>query len=462
MLQRMPSVLALALILALGAGASAAPAPPLVVISIDGLGPGYVLHADRYGLRIPNLRRILKEGAFATGVEGVLPTVTYTAHTTLVTGVSPARHGIYYNEPFDPLLLNKGGYCWYSKDIRVPTLWDVASDAGLDVASVDWPVTVGARIRWNIVQYWRTDVADAPGDHELSRLLSTPGLLAEAERTLGPYPSGYAYDVRADRRRVAFDEWLLETRHPGLHLAYFGGLDEELHLSWPGSPEALAVIEEIDGLVGRVRAAAERSGGGQATIAIVSDHSHARTTRELRVNEALRAAGLILLNEAGRPTGWKASAWGSGGSTAIMLEDPADEATRRTVAEVLEKIAALPDSPIQRILDGSQARAEGGFPDAAFVVGVKPDVRISERMEDPVIGPALPLGEHGHLPENIEMDATFLIEGPGIPAGRDLGRVDMRDVAPTLAARLGLHLPDAEGRDRLAAGEAAKPSRTHP
>ena len=34
------------------------------------------------------------------------------------------------------------------------------------------------------------------------------------------------------------------------------------------------------------------------------------------------------------------------------------------------------------------------------------------------------------------------------------GRVDMRDVAPTLAAALGLRLPQAEGRDLL--GKAAR------
>jgi predicted AlkP superfamily pyrophosphatase or phosphodiesterase len=70
---------------------------PVVMISIDGLKPDYVLHADKHGLRIPHLRRFLKEGAFAGGVKGVVPTVTYPSHTTLVTGVSPSRHGISAN-----------------------------------------------------------------------------------------------------------------------------------------------------------------------------------------------------------------------------------------------------------------------------------------------------------------------------------------------------------------------------
>ena len=50
--------------------------------------PDYVLKADEHGLKVPHLRRILKDGAHATGVRGVLPTVTYPSHTTILTGVT--------------------------------------------------------------------------------------------------------------------------------------------------------------------------------------------------------------------------------------------------------------------------------------------------------------------------------------------------------------------------------------
>ena len=48
-----------------------------------------------------------------------------------------------------------------------------------------------------------------------------------------------------------------------------------------------------------------------------------------------------------------------------------------------------------------------------------------------------------------ELHASFFIAGPGIPAGKSLGEVDMRDIAPTLAAILGVRLPRAEGRNLL-------------
>ena len=94
------SVLAL-LLLVIAAGGRA-PAAPLLMISVDGLKPEYVLDADVHGLKIPFLRSLMRGGAYARGVTGVWPTVTYPSHTTLLTGLSPAEHGIYNNLEFDP------------------------------------------------------------------------------------------------------------------------------------------------------------------------------------------------------------------------------------------------------------------------------------------------------------------------------------------------------------------------
>src|SRR6185295_1392514 len=123
-------VLLVAAVVAVAGGAAAqqpVQTPLLLMISIDGLRPDYVTAADAHGAKIPNLRRFLKDGAFAQGVVGVIPTVTYPSHTTLITGVSPATHGIFANTVFDPLGQNQSGWYWYAEDIRVATLWDAAA-----------------------------------------------------------------------------------------------------------------------------------------------------------------------------------------------------------------------------------------------------------------------------------------------------------------------------------------------
>jgi hypothetical protein len=92
----------------------------------------------------PFLRRLAAEGTYAEGVIGVWPTVTYPSHTTLVTGVSPAEHGIYANLEFDPEHHFAESWFWCAAQIRVSTLWQAAHRAGKVTASIGWPATVGA------------------------------------------------------------------------------------------------------------------------------------------------------------------------------------------------------------------------------------------------------------------------------------------------------------------------------
>src|SRR5262245_51125043 len=84
--------------------------PHVVMISIDGLRPA-LLRDGR--LAAPTLTRLAASGVYAAGVIGVFPTVTYPSHTTLITGVPPAEHGIYNNHPFDPEDGAESAWYWY-------------------------------------------------------------------------------------------------------------------------------------------------------------------------------------------------------------------------------------------------------------------------------------------------------------------------------------------------------------
>jgi hypothetical protein len=53
------------------------------------------------------------------------------------------------------------------------------------------------------------------------------------------------------------------------------------------------------------------------------------------------------------------------------------------------------------------------------------------------------------LPDLPDLRAAFFLVGPGVPAGKNLGLIDMRDVAPTLAKEAGLTLPTADGTAQL-------------
>ena len=442
MLKRIISFLALALALA-SPGAFAAQRA-IAVISIDGMHPNYVLKADDYGLRIPNLRRLLRDGVHATGVRGVLPTVTYPSHATIVTGVWPAKHGIYANETWDPLRKNQGGWYWYSEDIQAPTLWQAAARAGYIVGSVSWPVTVGAPgVTYNIPEYWRAQTSD---DLKLLRAVSTPGLLQQLQSTAGEYTLNLDAAEAGDRARTRYAIALIRQKGVRFLTLHLAALDHVEHSNGPFSPRAFQALEEIDGMVGQVETAM-REVDPRAAICVVSDHGFGMADHRLNLDVAFIQAGLISLNpKASTPTitDWKAMPWIHSGSAAIILRNPEDRAIRAKVEGLLRRLAADPNSGIDRILDRKAIANLGGAPAAAFWVDMKTSFLIGSALDGPVVEPIASHGVHGYAPTHPELFASFLLAAPDARHGYNLGVIDMRSIAPTLATLLGIPFPSAD------------------
>ncbi len=431
------SILALAL-------PCAAQARPVLMISIDGLRPGDVIEAEQRGLKVPNLRRLLDEGAHAEGVIGVLPTVTYPSHTTLLTGASPAAHGIVNNTTFDPLQINQGGWYWYASDIKVPTLWSAAGAAGLSVGNVHWPVSVGADgIAWNLAQIWRTGHAD---DAKLVAALSTTGLIPELEADTGlVYAQGIDEGIEGDENRGTFALSLIRRHKPDFLTVYFTALDHQQHQDGPDTPGARAVLERIDALVGKV-VAAELVAHGDATIALVSDHGFEPIGHETSLFRAFIDAGLIRLGSDGKVAGWDAMPWPSGGSVAVVLARPEDAALEARVGELLRRLAADPANGIAAVADKAQIAALHANPQASFYLDMQLGWSAAgfAGAEAPLAGTPHYKGTHGYFPTAAHLRSTFIIVGPGIAPGRSLGLIDMRAIAPTLARVLGVKLSGAE------------------
>ncbi|MBB4153074.1 putative AlkP superfamily pyrophosphatase or phosphodiesterase [Sphingomonas jinjuensis] len=431
---------ALAAAFALAMLAAPAAASPVLLISLDGLRPGDIAEAKARGLKLPALTALRDEGAAARGVIGVLPTLTYPSHTTLVTGVAPARHGVVNNLTFDPEQKNQSGWYWYAADVRVPTLWQAAHAAGLRTANVHWPVSVGAAgIDANLPQIWRTGTDD---DAKLLTALATPGLVARLERQVGRrYPQGIDETVEGDAGRVAFAEALLAEK-PQFMTVYLAGIDHAEHQAGPGSLVAKAAIEASDALVGRLVRAA-RAAMPDVTVVVISDHGFLPIDTDINLFRPFIDAGLITLDAKSQVAGWDAMPWLAGGTAAIRLARPDDPALIAKVRGVLATMAADPAYRIARILDRSEiAKAGGG--DAGFVVALKPGSETGRDPAAPIARPSVYKGMHGYVPWEPAMRSTLIVAGPGIPRHGDLGVVDMRGIAPAIARRLGATLAGAE------------------
>lgn len=409
-------------------------APRVILISIDGLMPS--AYTDpALAAYTPNLRALKAQGVWAEGVIGVLPTVTYPSHTTLITGVDPARHGIYDNAIVDPEGRSNGAWYAYADAIKVPTLPMAARARGLRAGAVTWPVTIGMDLDYLAPEYLG---ARHPQSVSMLRVLSSPrDLLSQVERARGK-PFSWPQN---DRDRTDISTFILKTYDPHVFLLHLIELDGAQHDFGPGSPEALQTLTRVDQYVGEVVAAVKAAGrAGQTTIAVASDHGFLPVGRQLQVNAALRKAGLLTVNERGAIVDWKAYFHSSGGSGYVIVKDTAVEAQ---VAALLGELGRDPANGIREIWDRAALKARGAHPDAAFGLDVV-DGFYTGGGHDVLVKPTTSKGGHGFAPDRVALHSSLIMAGPAVHRRGSLGVVQMVQIAPTLARVLDVSLaPDA-------------------
>ena len=113
----------------------------VVLISVERLAHYYM---DEPKAELTTIRQLADEGARATRMKAVLPTVTWPNHTSLATGTTPAKHGVIGNGWLDrssnkPILAIWDAVFGKEEIVQVPTIYDVAKEAGLKTAAVTWP-----------------------------------------------------------------------------------------------------------------------------------------------------------------------------------------------------------------------------------------------------------------------------------------------------------------------------------
>lgn len=423
--------LAASLLLACAA-ALAAPAKHVVLISIDGLRPEFYRQTD---WPTPNLQELAREGRSSDGVRGIFPTLTYPSHTTLVTGVAPAGHGIRYNTRFSP----QGNGLWYvdAADVQAPTLWQALRQAGLTSAAVSWPISKGAPIDYNLPEIWSyTDPYDRTGP--IREHATPPGLFDEVERNA----TGKLRALDLDYRGLAMDEnnsrilaYLLRTYRPSLAAIHLVAADSAQHAVGRSGARVNKALATVDKAVGNILDALKQAGLAADTAVIVTgDHGFAAVHTSLSPNVWLRKAGL--LPDAPGDGNWRARFHAAGGSAFLRLRDPGDDAALTRVRALL---AALPteQQALFRVVEVEELRREGADPEAVLALAGTSGVLFRNDATGSVLGQASG-GAHGHHPDQSGLQTGFIGYGAGFARGGQAGPLALTDIAPVVARLLGI------------------------
>ena len=321
---------------------------PTLVLNVVGLTPGLLEHA-------PNLQGLALDGAVRP-LTTVLPAVTTTVQSTMLTGSLPCDHGIVANG-------------WYFRDLSEIWLWRqsnrlVHGEKVWEAAKRRDPAFTCAQLFWWYNMYASVDIAVTPRPMYLADGRKLPdihthpvGLRDELQGALGTFPLFQFWGPGAG---IASSAWIANSslhvmkRHrPTLTLVYLPHLDYDLQRLGPNHPGIPAQVAAVDALCAPLIEEARRQG---AHVVVLSEYGITEVSRPVHINRALREAGWLKVRlEQGREQ------LDAGASDAFAVADHqlahVYVARPELLPEVAACLAALPG--VERVLDDAGKQAAG-------------------------------------------------------------------------------------------------------
>ena len=400
----------------------------VVVISLDAFG-AESLH-DQH-LPAPTLHRMMNEGAYATAMRPINPTVTWPNHSSMVTGVNASRHHVIANG----LIVNQRtdtpprieAHTPKEKLVAVPTVYDAAHKAGLTTAEVDWVAIENADgITWRFTEY-----ADPKGpiEHDLME----QGVVSADDLAHFNQPS----QAWRDRVYTLAATDIIKKHHPDLmlfHLLALDGIEHQTGFGNDSGRDAIAFLDDrVKDIVDAVRDAGDI---GNTTFLVVSDHGQQSVHKQIHCDVLLKQAGLSQSTFC-IPEGGFTLVYQKGATADSRLALKAVFTGKPGVrSALLPNEAAMDGWPTPTQTDQGPdllVYAENGH---AFAGG-KSNEAVTETKE---------IGAHGYPNTEPLMKSIFIASGAGIARKGEIAEFDNVDVAATIAKLLNVSLPGSDGK----------------
>lgn len=426
----------------------------MVILSFDAVG------AEDLSVlkKLPNFKRLSERGALCEHVESVYPSITYPAHTTIITGKKPCRHGIINNTCYQPERENPD---WLSdrRNIRGTTLYDEAMKRGDRVCALLWPVTGKSGITYNFPEIH----ANRPWQNLILKTIMD----GSPRYVIGTLP--HAVRELKGIREPELDHFLEKTAvdtilryNPELMLIHFLDVDSHRHQLGAAHPEIRSALKRLDGRIGAVTDALTKTKAGvcrsmeDTTIAILGDHYQMDCHTVLYPNYLLKKHGLLHVDGKGRMTDYQAVAKNCDGSCYLYLHpeirkspDMTEKLTRK-MTTIFQELS----NGVARIFSGEEAGLLGADDTCVMMMEAKngyyfldDHVMLTQSVDD--VKRHRMKATHGYLPTLPKYQTFFMMAGYGVKKGGTCSFMKLWDEAPTLARIMGLSLPETDGCARM-------------
>lgn len=377
----------------------------VVLVSLDGFRWDYALRD-----RAAHLLALGKRGVWAP--EGMLPSypsLTFPNHFSIVTGLYPEHHGLVANSFYDPArdahyaiadekAVTDGS--WYGGT----PMWSLAESQGMRTACLFWPGSEA-----EIAGYRPTWYAHFDGKTE-----GTP----EVQQA--------RIDDAAALLRLPAEE------RPHLITIYFSEPDHEGHEFGPDAPETRAAIAKMDAMVGKLKAALDKT-RLPVDLVVVSDHGMIRVDTPW-----------VTLDEFANLSGFETAGPQLYGKTEEDRSRVYNELKKASSQFVVYRLKDVPAG-----LHFNQNPREGD----PVVIATGPYAVRAHGPADGKPDKAPTAGMHGFDPLKIaQMKASFFAAGPDIVEGATVAPFENVNIYPWLAHILGLTAPKNDGSLNILSG----------
>src|SRR3954451_6659532 len=257
----------------------------LVVIDAVGLTPRALEH-------MPRVSRLGADG-FLARLDTILPAVTCSVQSTLLTGLTPAEHGIVGNGWYFRDLGEVFLWRQHNKLVQGEKVWETARRARPDfrVANLCWWYAMGATTDLTVTPrpIYHADGAKSPDCYTYPPQLhdNLTGPLGEFPlfQYWGPTANLKSTKWIADAARIVLDHESLD-----LLLVYLPHLDYDHQRFGPAGAEALKAARELDDVLGDL---IDHARGRGDQVAVLSEYGITSAKRPVEINRALRRAGFL-------------------------------------------------------------------------------------------------------------------------------------------------------------------------
>lgn len=396
---------------------------------------------------LPTFAPILEKASIVKSVETVYPSMTYTAHASIVSGTYPEKHGVITNEVFTPLMKKAPWYELRTQN-KSQILPELAQENGYSAFINSWPTLVGANVDYVIqragIHYPKEEQESEIRKNSNDVLTQEMWDYCSEAWTLPNYYSTDKFSALASKyviNRYQPDLTLMHMTLPDHYRHSHGVLSEKLVDAYKYLDDMLAIV--VDEL--KAQGLYE-----QTTFVFCSDHGQVDIDMSVNANKLLIENGLLTVDEEGNMTDWQAYVQSSAISAHVYLKDPTNQELADKVYQLLNENREL--LYIEHIFTREQVkktyRLDGNF---TFVLEAKEGssfgFNIMDDYQNPIMNDdyRVSRGTHGHIPSKGEQPCLIL-SGPGVLEGKELSVAKVVDIAPTCAAILGFEMPEADGR----------------